>query len=431
MTQAQPKPLSVVMLTPLDYLSAFNNREHNAIRYYRGQGDHVVLIGKKLNRRPGMAAALRDGLTCRIERAERDGAEIRLCDPFLNFFGGIAKQSKAQAASEAKPSLTGRIKARLISVLKPLSLLRELAAVASQLVAAWGPAGRADLVMGFGPWGALPGLLLKYLGRANCLVYVDRDYEAGLFDDQRGRITAALERKLPQKSDIFVTIGPRLQKLRLETTGREPLLCETGVTAANFAAAHGASPASGQVEILYVGNVIEWSGVELVIRAMGELPARLRFRVIGSGLPGYMNELAALAESLGVADRVEFVGPIAHVELPGAMAGASLGFAASRPNLYRQYAYPLKVLEYMAAGLPVLATKDTEAADIVARAQAGFSFDYDVTALRDALDRLLAQPQLLTQMRTNALAAAQGMSWERSFDRERGAIMDQLRGQVG
>ncbi len=426
MCAASSPPLRFLFLTPLDYTSAQNNREHNAVRYYVGRGDHVTLIAKRLNRTAGWRSALANGLTSRISEEIRDGATIRIVDPFLNFFGGIARQASA-VADGGRPGIGTRLKRALIRLAKPLSVLREFAATGAFVTAAWHPARQADVVVAFGPWAALPAWLLKCAGRVKHLVYLDRDYEAGLFNDTRRAVTAHLEATMPRKADTFITIGPRLQALREKTTGRRPLICETGVDFDKFARTRARTGSThDRIEVLYIGNVVDWSGVDLMIRALPGLPDRVSFRVIGAGLPAYIEELRHLSQQLAVAPRVTFSGPVAYPDIPTRMEGATIGFAASRPNLYRQYAYPLKVLEYFAAGLPVLATSDTEGGDIVRRADAGVVVDHDGAALGQALSALIGDPATLQRLRDNALCAARRMSWQRSFERERAAIVADL-----
>ena len=67
----------------------------------------------------------------------------------------------------------------------PLAALRDLFFVPCAALAVARHAPRPiDLCLGFGPWGALTGLLLRSLGRVRRVVYQDRDYEPGLLDDR-------------------------------------------------------------------------------------------------------------------------------------------------------------------------------------------------------------------------------------------------------
>lgn len=426
--------MKIVMITPLDYLAAFNNREHNAVRYYVAAGDDVTLVGKTFNRRTGLATMLVDLLSHRAKVSHVDGAVIKLVDPMLNIYGGLARRhlgAEGGATSSTEGPLrraVQMVKRAVVRVLKPLSILREVPVVLGMTATAWRASKGADVAMAFGPWGAVPAYILRKIGRVRCFAYIDRDYEAGLVEGKRARLTAWLERVLPARADVLVSIGPRLQALRHETTGKIPLLSPTGVNFDRFALPRTQSDA---LEIIYVGNVVEWAGVELALEALAKTRApNLRLTIIGTGQDSYIEQLKAQADQLGIADRTRFVGAIAHSDLPQYLTSASIGLAMSRPNLYRTYAYPLKVLEYMAAGLVVLATEDTETGDIVRRAQAGKTLPFDSGALAASIDQLAGAPEQIAVLSMSGQKAARAMSWEASLDTERAALSAALAGGV-
>jgi glycosyltransferase involved in cell wall biosynthesis len=128
--------------------------------------------------------------------------------------------------------------------------------------------------------------------------------------------------------------------------------------------------------------------------------------------------LRAQAASLGVAERVDFLGRRPPEELPELLAGADVGLAASAPVPFRRYAAPLKVVEYMAAGLPVLATEGTEAGASVARAGAGLAVPYDAASVERALARLLGDPQLRAELGARGAEHSRGLDWRALVARE-------------
>ena len=101
--------------------------------------------------------------------------------------------------------------------------------------------------------------------------------------------------------------------------------------------------------------------------------------------------------------------------------------ANSLPVPYRQYAYPLKVIEYMAAGLPVIATQETEAAEILQRSQCGIAVPYEPEGLAHAVIALLTDTALYETCRANAVRESADMTWERLLDRELSLIVDRYR----
>jgi glycosyltransferase involved in cell wall biosynthesis len=106
------------------------------------------------------------------------------------------------------------------------------------------------------------------------------------------------------------------------------------------------------------------------------------FAIAGEG--ELMEEMQALAESLGIADRVFFLGRCAHVaellsiSYAGVLSSTSEGFSNS-------------ILEYMAASLPVVATRVGGAAEAVDEGETGFLVESnDHTAMAARLVELLA-----------------------------------------
>ena len=67
--------------------------------------------------------------------------------------------------------------------------------------------------------------------------------------------------------------------------------------------------------------------------------------------------LKALAEELGIADRVEFPGRIPIEDVPRAVAQADIGVAPTRLDAFTGMSLSTKVLEYAAMGKPVVASR--------------------------------------------------------------------------
>jgi rhamnosyl/mannosyltransferase len=102
--------------------------------------------------------------------------------------------------------------------------------------------------------------------------------------------------------------------------------------------------------LLFVGRLRYYKGLDNLIRALPQIPARLR--VVGIG--PMEAEWRALAQEIGVADRIEWLGETSDDELPAIYHGADLFvLPASHPS----EAFGLVQVEAMAAGLPVVCTE--------------------------------------------------------------------------
>ncbi|MDO8680998.1 MAG: glycosyltransferase, partial [Acidobacteriota bacterium] len=214
-------------------------------------------------------------------------------------------------------------------------------------------------------------------------------------------------------------VGGRLARLRQSQTGMPVATVHNGVAVDNFQA-----PLRdlSQPILVYTGAVTFWSGLETVIQALPAIVCALptvRLRIAGEGLAGYRRELEALVATLNLGDRVEFLGRVENARIPVILADAHLGVATFRPLDLRRYAFPLKLLEYMAAGLPSIGTEDTETADLLAKHDCGVSVPFTAEAFAAAAIALLSDPARYRRMAQNARAAVEaGHRWRDLMDRE-------------
>jgi glycosyltransferase involved in cell wall biosynthesis len=408
----------VLIVTTLDWEALPNGFEHHRARHYAALGCRVSVLYKRLRRERGLRALLRDTFCPRVSAREEGGILLVALDPPFNYHPGLRSDAEESADPAAGPS-PGLRAARLLS---PLGLLRELAFVPWALFGfALKLRARQDVCLGVGAFGGLAGWLLRAAGRAEVFVYADRDYEPGLFPDRVRRAAAgAAERFCIRRADVLTCVGELLAELRRAQTGRRAELLPNGVDWERFAPARASRRRAG-ARLLYVGNVAAWSGLELAVAALPELARAhpdVRLCVAGDGLPGALARLRAQAASLGVAERVDFLGRRPPEELPELLAGADVGLAASAPVPFRRYAAPLKVMEYMAAGLPVLATEGTEAGASVARAGAGLAVPYDAASVERALARLLGDARLRAELGARGAEHSRGLDWRALVARE-------------
>ena len=115
--------------------------------------------------------------------------------------------------------------------------------------------------------------------------------------------------------------------------------------------------------LLSVGNLVELKGHHLAIEALTRL-ATYRLVIVGSG--GERQALERLAGSLGVADRVVFVGGVPQADLFRYYSAAdALVLCSSREG------WANVLLEAMACGTPVVATRIAGTIEVVASSEAG------------------------------------------------------------
>jgi glycosyltransferase involved in cell wall biosynthesis len=163
---------------------------------------------------------------------------------------------------------------------------------------------------------------------------------------------------------------------------------------------------NGPPVILCVAQKRPYKNLTSLIHAVAEIPDAT---LVLPGAPTeHEGELRALADRLGVADRVRFPAWVSGEELEALYAEATCFVL---PSLIEGFGLP--VLEAMARGVPV-ACSDRPALPEVA-GDAALLFDpMDQAAVTDAVRRLLADPQLRTDLSGRGLARAKLFSWRRT-----------------
>jgi len=178
--------------------------------------------------------------------------------------------------------------------------------------------------------------------------------------------------------------------------------------------------------LLYVGRLERLKGVEIAIRALAMLADRehpgLRLLVVGEdsrdggirdGDESEKDRLEAIASMLGVRDRVDFLGSVAHHELPYFYSAADVCVMPSYTE-----SFGLVGLEAQACGCPVVASGVPGLRSVVRDEVSGFLVDGDdPSAYADRIGRLLSNPELAQQMGRRASMLAQRFSWSRTADR--------------
>lgn len=178
-----------------------------------------------------------------------------------------------------------------------------------------------------------------------------------------------------------------------------------------------AAEAEGTPVVTFVGTLKPWHGVDVLVDAAARARAPWGLRIIGDG-----PQRAALEEqarSLGVA--VDFRGAVAPADIPAHLAGSAVGVAPYPVTAAQadQYFSPLKIYEYLAAGLPVVASRVGQVPRIVRDGVTGRLVDpSDADALAAALDDLARDPGGRAAMGAAARAEAEAHhGWSGVVDR--------------
>ena len=158
----------------------------------------------------------------------------------------------------------------------------------------------------------------------------------------------------------------------------------------------------GKKVVLFVGRLAEKKGVTYLIEAMKNVDARLV--IVGKG--PLEQELIKQAEELG--DKITFLGAKTHEELKLIYASADLFVAPSVTSKDGdQEGFGLVIIEAMASGLPVCASRSGGIVDIVKQGENGLlSEERDVEQLADNINSILLNSDLYGKMQEKAIMTA-------------------------
>jgi glycosyltransferase involved in cell wall biosynthesis len=170
--------------------------------------------------------------------------------------------------------------------------------------------------------------------------------------------------------------------------------------------------------LLYVGRIVPEKGIGYLLRAMPQLNARARLIINGDG-PA-RPEMAALAQRLGIDNRVEFLGWTCREALLTCYEQADVVVV---PSVWPE-PFGLVGIEAMAYAKPVVAFRSGAIPEWLADGETGYALDRgDVAGLARRTEELLADPVLRLRM---GRAGYERVAREFSRERHLAAIRDGL-----
>ena len=176
----------------------------------------------------------------------------------------------------------------------------------------------------------------------------------------------------------------------------------------------------GVFKLLYFGTLSSWQGVELGIRALAQVRQELEatLTIIGAASGRERDTLLTLAAKLGLGSSVRVLAPMPQAELAGHVHASSAVLAplALNDRNLAQGCCPLKILEGMAAGVPVIAS------DLPVVRELGCAGEHFLLAKPGSVDqiaqaalRLAGDPEFASKIGKRArLHVLERFTWERA-----------------
>ena len=173
-----------------------------------------------------------------------------------------------------------------------------------------------------------------------------------------------------------------------------------------------------RLPIIYQGTVSADRGLfhmlDAVVLVKKKEP-RILLRLIGMRSDNLKKEAEQRISKLGLEANVEIVGWLRHDEIAVAMKTSLIGLIPLQPNEKHNRALPIKLLEYMACGLPVIAARLPLMEHYVNSCGAGLLYDSTrPEELARCVLELLADPERCRRMGENGLRAVrESWNWDK------------------
>ncbi len=175
------------------------------------------------------------------------------------------------------------------------------------------------------------------------------------------------------------------------------------------------SPQPDEFRVVFAGSFRPWHDLDTLVRACARANDRKAVRLVLAGDGPQRPRIEALAQACGT--RVTFTGHVPHVDVPALLAechAAAVPYADSR-----SYFSPIKLIEAMAVGLPVIASATGPCREMISHGEDGLLVPPgNADAFAAALAALAADAALAQRLGGAARSkAAAHFTWDRAAER--------------
>jgi glycosyltransferase involved in cell wall biosynthesis len=185
-------------------------------------------------------------------------------------------------------------------------------------------------------------------------------------------------------------------------------------------------PAEGRLRVLYHGGLAPRFGVESAIRAWERLcdsAPRLELRVCGSGED--RDRLAGLAERIDPQRIHVTPEPVPFERIPAELSKAHIGVVPTLHDRFTELLLPVKLLEYVHMGLPVVASRLPGISGYFSETDLHAYTPGDPEDLARAIEAVCSDPESARERAARATERLAEIAWERQRERYLG-LVDEL-----
>jgi len=174
----------------------------------------------------------------------------------------------------------------------------------------------------------------------------------------------------------------------------------------------GPKGAGHPVRVCYIGQLYPLQGVDILIRAMGQVK-NASLTVIG-GSAGDSDSLRQHAVQAAVADRVRFHGFVPPAAVPHLAGDADMLVMPARNQGRMPYVAHTKLYEYLGLGKPIIASDLPSVREVLRHGENALLVEPEnIDALAEAITRIATDRQLASRLAAQARRDVADYSWEK------------------
>ena len=164
-------------------------------------------------------------------------------------------------------------------------------------------------------------------------------------------------------------------------------------------------------KIIFSGVMYHHRGLDVLLESLPHIIQKFSdVNVVLLGDGPEMKKLQNIVKEKRLENNVEFRGWVNRNDLPDQISDASISIGPLKRTTVTENALPIKVLEYMASSLPILAISGTLPEDVLVHEKNGY-FVKDSKELGERICKLLDSPKLIESMGDESLKMVQKFSW--------------------
>lgn len=285
--------------------------------------------------------------------------------------------------------------------------------------------GKYDYYIGINSFNAIFGLLFRFLGKVDKVVFFTIDYvmEDRFENKLLNKLYTRMDRIAFWNSDFTWNVSDRMSNQRIKELGPEAKTKKQIVVPIGVPEEAQKVQATKKKNVLvYSGELAPKYGLEIILESAPKIIEQipdLEIRIIGDGR--LKEKLVNLSKDLNIESNVNFMGYIntttERIRWLKLLKESTLGIATYEEDKksFKQFSDVTKPKDYMACGLPVITTGLIPLSEDIKKYNLGRVIEDNTESFVENILELLQNPAEVKTIEANIEKYCKDMTWENIF----------------